>query len=44
MLAAMKERFYKDLQERMACFFSKSPQAYSSDPAKFFQNSATTAS
>jgi hypothetical protein len=44
MLAAMKERFYKDLHERMACFFSKSPQAYSGDPSKFFQNSATTIS
>lgn len=28
-LAAMKERFYKDLHERMACFFSSAPQAYS---------------
>lgn len=28
-LSAMKERFYKDLHERMACFFSKSPQSYS---------------
>ena len=44
MLAAMKERFYKDLHERMACFFSKSPQAYSGDPSKFFQNSATSIS
>lgn len=44
MLAAMKERFYKDLHERMACFFSKSPQAYSGDPSNFFQNSATSIS
>jgi hypothetical protein len=29
LLSAMKDRFYKDLHERMACFFSNSPQAYS---------------